>query len=245
MESINYSEYIEKYIDGNMSGAELIWFEKELEGNAQLLKELHLRKEINTAIAETDVMELQAQLKDICTTKRKVTRTLSLRTCLSAAAVVLVAVSIITFNPFKRTYTNQELFNQYYEPYQASMSFRSTQPQIDRLLKDAYKNYREQHYESAIPLFEAAIEKDNTDMASVFYAGMSYMETEQYASANNKFTKVVEARPNLYMEQAEWYLALCYLITDNHQKALNQLTAIANSHSYYAQKAGEILNKMD
>ena len=44
MKTIDFSYFIERYNAGEMSEAEKQWFQKELEGNENLRKEVYLRK---------------------------------------------------------------------------------------------------------------------------------------------------------------------------------------------------------
>lgn len=61
----NYTEIIEKYIEGELTSEELKWFEKELITNPEFAKEVDLHIKINHAIQENDVMELREKLKKI------------------------------------------------------------------------------------------------------------------------------------------------------------------------------------
>ena len=47
-------------------------------------------------------------------------------------------------------------------------------------------------------------------------------------------------KDNLYVEQADWYLGLIYLMNNQRQMAIAQFEHIANGDSYYASQAEEI-----
>ena len=68
---LNYAEFIERYLDGEMGKDEQIWFENELDANPELQKELELRRNINCAIQEKEVMQLRSQLEEICSSPCK------------------------------------------------------------------------------------------------------------------------------------------------------------------------------
>ena len=58
----NYDEFIQPFLDGELSREELDWFSKELESNAVLADDIRLYREVDNAIREQDVMELRDQL---------------------------------------------------------------------------------------------------------------------------------------------------------------------------------------
>lgn len=244
MDKINYTFFIEKYLDGEMNDAEKKWFEKELENNPQLQEELELREEVNIAVNEADIMELRDELKSIHSNlypentpaQKKVAMR---RLLIPIAASIIVAVVTFAIHPFNKNYTNQELLAKYYTPYDAGMSYRSATTTEESLLKNAYESYREKRFEDAIKYFEAALKKD-LDMASYFYSGMSYLELKKYSPAETNFEVVINNNDNLYIEQAEWYLGLCYIASGQTDRAKQLFTKISKSDSYYAAKAKKL-----
>jgi hypothetical protein len=46
------------------------------------------------------------------------------------------------------------------------------------------------------------------------------------------------------MEDAEWYLALCYVRTNDMKKASDELKVIKNSRSIYSKNAAKILRQI-
>jgi thioredoxin-like negative regulator of GroEL len=81
-------------------------------------------------------------------------------------------------------------------------------------------------------------------MESVMMTGISKFEEENYPDAKVSFTRVIDNKDNLFFEDAQWYLALCYLKTGEKDKAVNSLTFIKQSESIYSNNARKILRKM-
>jgi len=52
-----------------------------------------------------------------------------------------------------------------------------------------------------------------------FYSGASFQETGQYKNAINEYQMVINDKDNLFIEQAQWYIGLCYLQTNDSKKA--------------------------
>jgi hypothetical protein len=81
-------------------------------------------------------------------------------------------------------------------------------------------------------------------MQSVLLNGVSNFEEKKYPEAKQSFTKVINDDSNLFVETAEWYLALCYLKTDERDKAVKQLNIIKKEGGIYGDDAKKILRKL-
>ena len=56
---------LQKYLDNELSERELARFEQELNASPDLLVDLDLYKEVDEAIADTEVLDFRAQLTDL------------------------------------------------------------------------------------------------------------------------------------------------------------------------------------
>ena len=70
------------------------------------------------------------------------------------------------------------------------------------------------------------LESKPNDMQVVLLKGVSNFEEKKYPEAKQSFGKVIDDKNNLYIDQAQWYLALCYLNTNETEKAKQLLTTI-------------------
>jgi tetratricopeptide (TPR) repeat protein len=249
---LNYAEFVERYLDGEMGKDELIWFEKELDSNPQLQKELALRRKINVAILEKDVMELRNQLEEICsspvlqeTAVRKKTAALRRRLLIAGSFITIVVVAgFFVLFLGNKSYSNEEIYAMYYKPYEASMNFRSADVNINDELRTAMQYYENKDFRNALLLFEKILNDDPSRIGLNLYSGISHMEIQEYNDANRDFQKIIDDRYSLYIEQAEWYLGFCYLMTGNTEKASEQFEHIAAQDGYYKDEAIEVLKKM-
>ncbi len=66
--------------------------------------------------------------------------------------------------------------------------------------------------------------------------GISKFEEENYPEAKVSFTKVIDNKDNLFFEDAQWYLALCYLKTGEKDKAVNSLSVIKTIRKHLQQE---------
>jgi hypothetical protein len=81
-------------------------------------------------------------------------------------------------------------------------------------------------------------------MVGHFYSGVALQETGKYQNAIKEYNTVKINKDNLFVEQADWYIGLCYLQTNEDKKAFNQFSEIAKNSGFYKQKAQAILRKM-
>jgi thioredoxin-like negative regulator of GroEL len=70
------------------------------------------------------------------------------------------------------------------------------------------------------------------------------MEVEKYQKATHSFQTIITDNNNLFIEQAEWYLAMCYLKTEDNTKAKEMLDQLIKKESYYKEMAKKIKNEL-
>jgi len=248
--SVNIEE-IEGYVHNELSDERLASFEDELVSNKGLLAEIELIRNIDQALGESDVMQLRATLQSIAgkisseeqTERSFVGRSNVKRVVLSAVAASLILILGIT-GLLSRKSTQEDLYQRFHTPYQTSGIVRSANINTSQALMHALQKYDSQDYESALSLLQEVIVRDNSNMVGHFYSGASLQETGKYANAIKEFETVIIDKDNLFIEQAEWYIGLCYLQTNENKKAYKQFKKIARSEGFYQQKAQAVLGKL-
>lgn len=243
---INFSRYLERYLDQETDAHESLWIEKELEGNEALQEEFRLRDDINKALAETDILDFRMQLEQIHVETQVHRPVLGRRIVLWAGSATGIAAStLLAWNLITHTPSDpQALTERYFRPYEVTLNFRSAGNTLEQTLKEALRHYENQQYSEAISLFETLLAQDSMQVASNFYSGISYMELDSFESANRNLNRVVSHNDNLFIEHAEWYLGFCYLMTDRKERAIEQFEMIAGKDSYYAADAKSILKRL-
>ncbi len=240
---------IEKYIDGELEGKELLNFETLLSTDHDMKQDYNLSLGINNSIMEEDVMALRETMDYMYQDEAKVKRipsTFSKRRFYYAAAstALLLAAGGVMQHLQQPDLDSFAAFEKYYTPYEVSVTYRSGNLEIDRVLINALEHYEEQDYEEALVLFEEVLEYRQNDMAATLYSGISYMEEERYQKAAKSFNSIIENNDNLFIEQAKWYLAMCYLKTEKTDKAKIVLNEIIKEESYYKSEAKKLLKDL-
>ena len=247
---MNNFEVTEKYIDDELEGIELLDFEKLLSTDKDIKRDYNLSLEINKSIIEDDVMALRETMDSIYKKDSKVKRIFSLAPkrkfyYAAASVVLLIATGGLVQRLSVPDLDNNAVFEKYYAPYDATITYRSGNAEIDKTLLRALGSYEKEDFEQALVLFEEILNLRKDDMAVNLYSGISYMEEEQYQKASTSFNSIITNNNNLFIEQAKWYLSMCYIKTGNNNDAKNILKELINEQSYYEEQAGRVLKDID
>ena len=240
---------ISKYLEGELNPVQTRDFEEALIQDYELQEELDLRREVDEAQADTEVLDLRAQLNEIHEELRpqlvKRSRQASKRILRYAvAASVAVIISLGTYTLFFKTVNNNKIVSQFYKPYDVTLVNRSANTDLSETIREALFMYENQEYREAIGLFEQILVTNPQMAASNFYSGVAYMEIEEYNNAGMSFNKVLSHNDNLYIEQAEWYMGMVFLLTDQKDRARKLFQKIKNDDGHYSKEAAKILRKL-
>jgi cytochrome c-type biogenesis protein CcmH/NrfG len=105
---------------------------------------------------------------------------------------------------------------------------------------EAIKVYHKCSYKKAITQFRDIIKTDTSNTIAYFLLGISLMETQNYQEAIKNLICAIDKNDGI-MEQAQWYLALCYLHTNQTKEAIKMLNNIANINNYHQRNAIDLL----
>ena len=243
-------EELESYINSELSNEELASFEAELTSNQKLMDEIGLIKNIDLALSETDVMQLRNNLQNIASeiaSNKQTERSFAGRFKAKRIVLSTVAASLILLLGITGIMSRQsqnDIYQKFYTKYEATGIVRSANLTANKTLTEALQKFENQDYNAALNLFTEVIARDQNNMVGHFYTGVSLQETGKYQNAIKEYETVIIDKDNLFIEQAEWYIGLCYLQTNENKKAYKQFKKIAKNEGFYQQKAQSILNKI-
>jgi TolA-binding protein len=280
---MNYSEKIDKYLDGELQGNELRQFENELIFNSKLAKAVDKYRRISDFIklqhakitsgknnftkdhkindiintyrlknGEEEPENIKLLRKQLENAHKSYIRKTGIheikklrRICYAAAAVfLLITVTSVFYYLQTRTYSNERLYSIYYEPYNKNIFTRIESVEPEGVFMQAMVKYADEDYKNALDLFKQVPSTDDFILPANFYSGISFMQTAQYHEAINSFLYIIKNPDNELIYQSEWYLGLCYLKTNETDKAFTQFKNITGSNSIYKEEAEDILKKL-
>ena len=247
MKTNDFSYFIERYNAHEMSEAEKLWFNKELEGNEKLRKEVMLRKQTDEILKNEDIISLRSKLAGIEKMRaakipvKNSRKTVFIKYAAIIAVLILVAsIAIIQ----GRKLSSSEIMTRYYTAYEPTSGQRSMQAKTNEDFTQALDYYQIRDYKNAAFYFSKVVESEPKDMYATLLNGISNFEDSHYIDAKQSFGKVIDDNKNLYIDQAQWYLALCYVNTAETEKAIKLLNIIRDEGGYYADKAKKIIKKL-
>lgn len=234
---------LERYLAGDLAGAELSDFEKLLLIDDGLAAEVRFQRELFEAILDEKKVQLRATLNDIHI-RRNVKSKFKIYSwkTQSIAATIMVTMLLggsLIFNSVFNGSTEQKLYNQYFQPETTLLTVRSADVPLSSV-EQGMNYYEVEEYEKAISAFSS----DANNLLGKLYSGYSFMHLGNYEKAEAQFIAILNNHDNLLIDQAEWNLGLCYLKTGKSDKAKQIFEHIANTQTNYKNKALELLNEM-
>jgi TolA-binding protein len=264
MKTIDFSEYIERYNAGEMTDSQKKWFEKELEGNITLQNEVNLRKRTDEILENQNIISLRNKLsgierkreaeiqyerrnadiqykrKDVGIQYRKTKVPVYLKYAAVIAGVFLLGS--ITLFPGKNL-TGDEIINRYYKDYEPPTAQRSGGSEADADFTMALELFNAHDYSKAAILFNKVVKHNPRDMQSELLNGAANFGDKKFLEAKQSYFKVINDNNNLFIENAKWYLALCYVKTNEKDKAIQLLEVIKNEKGIYSKDARKIIRR--
>jgi len=159
----------------------------------------------------------------------------------AAAAVVALLIAVKVLLPGQPT--SEELFAEYFTPYQNV--FEPTLRGTDMTTKrtEAFQAYEAENYSRAALLFNEllAVKKEPEVL---FLLGNTNLMLGQVSEARENFVTLINEFDDMDL-QAKWYLSLCYLKSDDRENARKMLRELGETEISYASKAKELLEKVN
>ena len=253
--SLSHSlEEIESFIYDELDETSKESFTSELNENDDLRSELLLMRELDIALSESDIMDLRQELRELSVNvmNREEKSILPFRKPLgglkkigAAAALIigLMSLSIVVRYSISQNDISSALLN---DSPAAMSAFRSATPDmnINSDLSLGFEKYNEGDYQSALSSFLKVIEVNQNEPSARFFAGASYQNLDEHGKAILEYAAVINQGDNLFIEQAEWFSAICFIRLNEEDKAKQQLLAIVSRNGFYEEKAKVLLNKL-
>lgn len=158
-----------------------------------------------------------------------------------AAAMIATLLVIYTLVPSESR--SDSIYNQYYETIGVISPANDEYRSINLEFINAIESYNDGDYRAASTKFLNLSKGKPRWVSPRFYAGVSEMELENYLLAIEYLSWVVEQNRG-FKREAQWYLGLAYLKTDEILKATGCFEELSKSDGIYQNSACEILNRI-
>ena len=247
MEKIEFTRFIERYLEDKMQPSEKRWFEKELEGNLWLRNELELRRKAEMIASNFDAIQLRKKLMNAEARYRKETNIeRAVRKVPSNYAAVFLGLILISalFLLSRGSINIDDFTSEALTAYEVTSNSRAVSDITPAELVPGMELYNKGYYEEASALFNAIPDQSSCTVQARFLSGLSAMQTNDYSGAISSFVQVIDNRDNMFMEEASYYLALCYYKEEDYDQAMLALKGILNSESRFRKDAKKLLRKI-
>lgn len=240
-------DLIDRYLDGEMTVAEQVAFEELLRKDTELRNEFMLRKDVDDAINEDDVMNLRESMEEIMypNLSKRMSRPAIYK--IMAAAMAILIVLGVCFLPLNQKTDGKQLFTEYYVTYPSSVNTRSAVDLSDRekITRKAFGYYEQHEFRKAKKQFKELLNTDKDNHMALFYLAISCVELENFSQAEKYLNQLIKNPNHIFWEQSYWYLSLVYLKQEKDDKAKLTLQTITNEKLSYASEAEKILKQLD
>ena len=246
MEKSGFSYHMERYLAGEMSNSEKEVFEEKIKKDKTLQEEINLRRSIDRIVEKRDVQSLRNKLSALEKNRNSKRRLLQPQSSpyLKYAAVFLGVVLVGGIGLFSgNKLTSVQIIEKYYKVYEPPAGQRSDKVLSNEDFIVALNLYNTHEYGKAAVFFSKVLESNPEDMQSELLNGLSNFEDKKYPEAKKSFGIVIEDNNNFFVETAKWYLALCYVMTDEKEKAQQLLEIINKEGGIYKKDANRILKR--
>lgn len=250
MTELELAELIESYLEEGLDEKGIALLQAKVKAEPGIAAEISFRKELEMAISEEDVLELESKLieerkkgwanQNNSQQEIKVVPIISKYRALAAGLAVLVVCTLVFF---LKNQDPKNLYEAYYQPYPMYLTTRSV-ISTDETLNQAIGAYEQENYESAWSLFLNILVDDPDDMGVMFYTAMSALQIERYPDAVAGLKKVVKQGENIYAVPAEWYLGLVYIKTGDIRNARKVLEIIVEKETDFSEDAKSLLESI-
>lgn len=234
---MDHTEYIERYLTGELNDQERRDFERRLSADSEFAAEYSTQvaaRELVRAAGRLDRKDLLKQYE-----KRRSSRTTGRRLLLWSVAAVLLLILTLTWLIPTFSDAHTRLFEAYYEPYRDPVSIRGTED-TDPVREEANRLYRAGDFEAAAAQYQMISAPTFVDS---FYYSISAMHGTAKSDAII-ILSAIESGESGFAQIARWYLALAYVKTGEVETSKAVLRTIIESRSFRHQDAVRLLEDL-
>lgn len=243
-------EQIEDYLRGRLSQKEHEAFEKALENDQDLQKELAYVKLTIQGAKKSGRDDLKNRLKRIQKEyeggNKEIIETKKISLWpkwIGIAASVLLIITAGIFFLGKDELNTQRAFNEYYEAAPLRLATRDLD--TEKTIVQLNEYYTNKDYNDALPYFQKLLAIDSMNARMQLGIGICYLELDQLKSARNHFLSIIKAQDFRLQHQANWYMALSYLKEGKLDDAKKYLAPIINdSKADHHTQSIELMEKL-
>lgn len=243
-----YIDQIDSYLEGRLESIDSIKFESEIENDPMLKEQVELHLLSRSIIRKAAEQELKNKfLNSLQVSNKPIDKAKSfpsVKLILTALFVLLtmIGLSIFCLPKIDRLDNSETVvaLAEIEDPSYTLVRNHSNLP-YNSTWKNATMEFASKNYESTLVILDTLLNDSNflVDHKGKYalMRGVSYLKTENFASAEESLLEVVQGNP--YYDQAEWYLGLTAFYAKDFDTARIRFQGIVNNSDHYKASAAK------
>ncbi|MEM7373877.1 MAG: hypothetical protein AAF587_34965 [Bacteroidota bacterium] len=248
---------IDQYLEGELTGKDLAEFEQALANEPELEKELALQRDIEAAMREPEIADLEEKMANIISEEAGTVRQmLSPRWFMTIAAglSLLVGLAWLIGSLGTSPHTPEEIYQSYINSSIDLTSFSATRSSVTNIrendslfkaLQRIHAHYQAGAYQSALDVLD-----EHPVFLQIYpdlyycYKGLFFLQVEQLDSASVTLERGMQGQGD-FVESSTWYYTLLQLKkSGNTQKVRDRLEVFTSYDNDYREASINILKQL-
>ena len=245
----NEIEVIEQYLEGSLDSETRRMVDAKISTDKDYAGDIEQYKLLMDGIRYTGRKNFHSKLKkwdaelsdDIDVVKEK-TLQMQFKWYYAAAAITFFMVaSFLIYSNLSSGY--DRIVADHYQPYNNYTETKRGEETDKNSLEEIFEHYDRGEYTQALQMIQNLDANQKTARVNFILANV-YQAMKNYNEAIPIYGQIIESG-SIYTNGSKWYMALCYLSTDNVEKARPLLKELKVSNSSYSPKAKSLLKDLD
>ena len=155
------------------------------------------------------------------------------------AVAAMLTVGAFAYFSFSKSPDGPALYAKYYTAYgnDIPVSMRhANSPDVNPNFAQALTAYSDGNFSQASMLFDRAVQQQPGHEATLFFAGLSYLEANKLDKASQSLATVANGS-GIYAKKANWYLVMCDLKAGKTEEAKLKLDKIVEKSEIMVNEA--------
>ena len=230
---------IQAYLDNEMSDSDRTEFEDLLRTDEELKKEVDDLLQLNSDLLAAGHDSFKAEVNQWESKHKNGLAKARVYNLLAIAATVAVVFFIFNYFTGEKDPDNEKLYAAYYSPYQDMILTRGESVDSENILYKGMTAYNEMDYQIAAELLEQYRINNRENYGVALYLAISQTELGRYEPAIRNYQTAMQ--DPMFVQQAQWYLALLYIRKNDNASAVSVLNEIRSNDEHFMNKQAEEL----
>lgn len=249
-DELKYFDFIELYVEGNMTDLERRDFEAQLKSNVLLKTEYEKYVSCVDGIKGFYSSKIKNQLKEqdleldmeLARPLRSRFKKILLYSIAATFTLLIATYSILNF------FTNERSLKEIASNYKVEDKGMPVLMSVgeDSQFNEAMNLFKLKEFQRSLTIIQSLQAENLNNDTLIFYEGVNYEMLNKTEKAISCYKKLQSVKFSIFSEKAQYRMALCYFQIDDKKNGVDLLKIIRkDSNHLYAEQAKEILKELE